>query len=50
MQAGEHWQADAGVIERPAQPNPFADARQIDGIVARFHELTGVELAARHRA
>jgi aminoglycoside phosphotransferase (APT) family kinase protein len=50
MQAGEHWQADAGVIARPAQPNPFADARQIDGIVARFHELTGVELAARHRA
>ena len=45
VEAGEHRQADLGVIATPMKPTAFGAPRTVRGIVARFREITGVELA-----
>jgi len=45
VEAGEHRQADLGVIARPEKPTAFGAPRTVGGIIARFREITGVELA-----
>ncbi|MEX1253907.1 MAG: aminoglycoside phosphotransferase family protein [Dehalococcoidia bacterium] len=44
MEVGEQWQADAGVIERPAKPSAFTGRDVGLKIASRFQALTGVAL------
>jgi len=50
VEAGEHRQAELGVIERPEKPTAFGAPRTVRGIIARFRDITGVELALPVRA
>ena len=45
VEAGEHRQGLLGVIDMPEKPTAFGAPRTVRGIVARFREITGVELA-----
>jgi aminoglycoside phosphotransferase (APT) family kinase protein len=45
VEAGEHRQGDLGVIARPEKPTAFGAPRTVSGIVARFREITGVDIS-----
>ena len=45
MEAGEHRQAELGVIARPEKPTAFGAPRTVRGITARFQEITQVDVA-----
>jgi aminoglycoside phosphotransferase (APT) family kinase protein len=45
LEAGEHLQADAGVVPRPTKPSAFGAPLLQASIVERFEEITGVGVA-----